>query len=155
MKCGAAAEVHIRGLLCVATGLFLVALSGCGPENQPNPGLSGSAQVHLNITVPQKEAAAANLKHNFWAAVRQWFLPSDAFAAGTVTDLSILRVDVSAPDLLSSTHTEINVSNPSSGALITIPLTIAIGRASPKSAAPQSGTTSEKTRKPSGLHCPN
>ena len=57
-----------------------------------------------------------------------------------------------------------NILVPASGALaggavislaVAIPLTIAINRASPKSAAPQSGTTSEKTRKPSGLHCPN
>lgn len=127
MKCGAAAKGHGRDLLFVASGLFLVALSGCGPGNQPNPGSSGSAQVHLNVTVPHKVAAAQNQRHSFWATLQQWLLPSDAFAAGTVTDLSVLRVDVSAPDLPSPTHTEINVSNPSSGAVITIPLSVPVG----------------------------
>lgn len=111
----------------LVTGWFLVALSSCGPGNQPDLGPTSSAQVSLNIAMPQKGAVLLNQKSSLWATVRQWLLPTEAWAAGQVTDLFWLRVEVSAPDLLLPTTTEVQVTSSVSGAVITVSLDVPSG----------------------------
>ena len=106
--------------------LLLAGLTGCGSEQsdlvQPN-----SVRVSLNITMPEKVAAASNTRNNFWATLQRWLFPTEAWAAGSVTDLSFLRVDVSAADLLTPVSGE--VSGPFRGNVVTIPLDVPVGSA--------------------------
>jgi hypothetical protein len=113
-----------QGLFLV-TVLFLAMLSGCGSEQPSTLGPSGSAQVNLNITVPQKVTAVQNRKITFWATIRQWFLPTEAWAL-SAADVSTIQVQVTAPDLI-PLITEKQVSNPQSGEIITLELDVPAG----------------------------
>jgi hypothetical protein len=112
--------------LFLATALFLAALSGCGPGNQPNLGPTGSAKVSLNLTLSQKAAAVQNHQSGFWATVRRWLLPTEAWAVSTA-DVSKIQIQVTAPDLPFPVTTEEETSGKRSGDVITFNLDVPVG----------------------------
>jgi PKD domain len=116
---------HRQGLLFAAI-LFGAALSGCGPEQQPNVGPTGSAQVNLNITMPPNVAAVSTPQNRWWATIQQWFFVTEAWAQ-SVRDISTLVVQVTGPGIPSPITVRQPVTGATGGQVIPVTLDVPVG----------------------------
>lgn len=117
--------------ISVAAMLVLLALTGCGGEQQSGPVQANSVPVSLRLTFPQQSAAlepAATRASRFWAALEAW-LPTatTAWARESVTNLSTLRVTVTGEGLQIPVTAEKQVTNPAVGDVIAFELAVPQG----------------------------
>jgi len=119
------------GAVCLGaamSGVLLLfgVLSGCAPEQQPNLGSTGSAQVNLNITMPQNVATVSTPQHSLWAKVQELVLGTEAWAA-TVNEIAALVVRVTGPGILSPVESRVTVTGATGGQTIPVTLEVPVG----------------------------
>jgi large repetitive protein len=111
--------------LGIAAACLLLGLAGCGSEQadlvQPN-----QAAVNLNITMPANVAAAPADRHEVWATLWQWLLPTDAWAA-RANEIVALVVGVTGPDISSPMEARVPVREASGGQVISVSLDVPVG----------------------------
>ena len=107
----------------------LLYLSGCGSgQTDVGQSTSNNAAVSLNISMPQKSAASAStVASRFWATLPRWLPTITDVQAASVTDLSAIRVEVTAPDLQPPLSKSATISSPASGQVITLDLDVPMG----------------------------
>ena len=113
----ATGKTYTSIILNLALGLWLLAsLSSCGSDSSSGQ----TVVVNLSLIVDARQAQNSSIPSRLVAWIRGWLPSANLASAQSVEEISNIQVDITGSDISVPASTRVSVSNPTSGAVITV-----------------------------------